>query len=109
MLAAGHIAEQAIALVSTDTEASYLQNQERQWAVERLLIRLGEALKDLPPATLTEIGPDIDWSGPKGFRDLASHWYEDGLDHRLIWRALQIELPSIRSALAAWLRHHPDP
>lgn len=90
-------------LVSRDTEASYLANRERQLAIERLLIRLGEALKDVPAATLAEIHPGVDWSGPIGFRDVAAHWYEEGLDHRLIWRTLQADLPTLRDAFAAWL------
>jgi uncharacterized protein with HEPN domain len=44
------------------------------------LIRFGEALKSIPNQTLTEIDPNIAWAGPKGFRDIASHWYEEGLD-----------------------------
>lgn len=102
--AAVRIAENALDLVSSDDEASYLANPERQWAIERLLTRFGEALKDVPVETLNEIDPEINWKGPKGFRDLASHWYEDDLDHRLIWRAIRTDLPGMRTALAAWLR-----
>lgn len=93
----------AIDLVIDDTQDSYLANIERQLAVERLLIRFGEALKDIADATLTQIDPAAQWSGPKGFRDLAAHWYEDGLDHELIWRALKGEVPALVTALQAWL------
>ncbi len=93
----------AVDLVIDDTQDSYLGNIERQLAVERLLIRFGEALKDIPDTTLTKIDPNAQWSGPKGFRDLAAHWYEDGLDHELIWRALKSDLPILVSALQTWL------
>jgi uncharacterized protein with HEPN domain len=93
----------ALALVAHDTEATYLANEERQLAVERLLIQFGEAIKDLPPETLKEIDPTIDWSGPKRFRDLAAHWYTEGLDHRLIWRALRLDLPTCCDALERYL------
>jgi hypothetical protein len=42
---------------------------------------------------MTQIDSNIAWAGPKGFRDIASHWYEEGLDHRLIWHALANDLP----------------
>ena len=40
-------------LIACDTESSYLANSERQLAIERLLIRFGEALKSIPNETLT--------------------------------------------------------
>lgn len=88
-----------MALIAADDEASYLANVERQLAIERLLIRFGEALKDTPEATLSEIDPALDWNGPKGLRDIAAHWYEDGLDHRLIRRSLKIDLPLLAEAM----------
>ncbi len=63
----------ALELVVHDTEVSYLANNERQLAIERLLIRFGEALKSIPNQTLTKIDSNIAWAGPKGFRDIASH------------------------------------
>ena len=63
-------------LIACDTESSYLANNERQLAIERLLIRFGEALKSIPNETLTQIDSNIAWAGPKGFRDIASHWYK---------------------------------
>ena len=89
----------ALELVAADSEAGYLANNERQLAVERLLIRFGEALKSIPNETLTQIDANLAWEGPKGFRDLASHWYEEGLDHRLIWLALVNDLPPMLDAL----------
>jgi uncharacterized protein with HEPN domain len=86
--AAVRAGRKALELVANDSEASYLANNERQLAIERLLIRFGEALKSIPNRTLTQIDSNIAWAGPKGFHDIASHWYEEGLDHRLIWHAL---------------------
>ena len=90
-------------LIAHDDEASYLANGERQLAVERLLIRFGEALKSIPNDTLRAIDQEIAWGGPKGFRDIASHWYEDGLDHRLIWHALVSDLPQMVASLQRWI------
>jgi uncharacterized protein with HEPN domain len=96
------VGRRALDLVAKDDEASYLANEERQYAIERLLIRFGEALKDVPDDVLSSVAADIDWRGPKSFRDLASHWYEDGLDHALIWRALRNDLPAMVEAIERW-------
>lgn len=102
-VAALHAGRKAQELVAHDTEVSYLVNSERQLAIERLLIRFGEAPKSIPSETLTQIDPNIAWAGPKGFRDIASHWYEEGLDHRLIWHALVNDLPPMLDALQRWI------
>ncbi len=105
--AALRVGSRAIALISTDDEASYLANEERQYAIERLLIRFGEALKDVPVDVLTDVDANANWSGPKAFRDLASHWYEDGLDHALIWRALQLDMPRLLRSIETWISKQP--
>ena len=97
------IAEKAIDFVSGDTLETYLENTERQFAIERALIRYGEALKDLPSDVIASLDPAVDWDGPRRFRDLASHWYTDGLDHRVIWNAVKIALPDAVIALRRWL------
>jgi uncharacterized protein with HEPN domain len=102
--AALRVGLRALELVASDDEASYLANLERQFAIERMLIRFGEALKHVPVEVLAEVDANANWSGPKAFRDLASHWYEDGLDHALIWRALQLDLPRLLGSIDEWLR-----
>jgi uncharacterized protein with HEPN domain len=110
-MAAVRAGRKALELVAHDTEDSYLANNERQLAIERLLIRFGEALKSIPNQTLTQIDSNIAWAGPKGFRDIASHWYEEGLDHRLIWHALVNDLPPMLDSLQRWTdaSGSPDP
>jgi uncharacterized protein with HEPN domain len=102
-MAAVRAGRKGLELVAHDTEDSYLANNERQLAIERLLIRFGEALKSIPNHTLTQVDSNIAWAGPKGFRDIASHWYEEGLDHRLIWHALTNDLPPMLDALQRWI------
>jgi uncharacterized protein with HEPN domain len=102
-VAAVRAGRRALELIAHDTEDSYLANAERQLAIERLLIRFGEALKGIPNQMLSEIDPGIAWQGPKGFRDIASHWYEEGLDHRLIWNALVNDLPPMLDSLQKWI------
>ena len=107
--AAARAGRKALELVVHDTEVSYLANNERQLAIERLLIRFGEALKSIPNQTLTQIDSNIAWAGPKGFRDIASHWYEEGLDHRLIWHALVNDLPPMLDSLQRWIDATDNP
>ena len=102
-IAAVRVGRRALELVAHDSEVSYLANDERQLAIERLLIRFGEALKSIPNPTLMQVDPIISWAGPKGFRDIASHWYEEGLDHRLIWHALANDLRPMLDALQTWI------
>ena len=89
--------------VKDDTLESYLANEERQEAIERLLLRFGEALKALPAGFLVQIDASIEWDKPIRFRDLAAHWYEDGLDHQLIWNVLQYDLPPLIVVLESHL------
>ena len=96
-------------LRTTPKTATYLANSERQLAIERLLIRFGEALKSIPNHTLTKVDSNIAWAGPKGFRDIASHWYEEGLDHRLIWHALANDLPPMLDSLQRWIDTSSSP
>lgn len=89
--------------VAGDTLDSYLQNEERQDGIVQLLLRFGEALKSVPGDVLVAVDATIEWDKPIRFRDLAAHWYEDGLDHELIWNVLQRDLPPLLSALEAFL------
>lgn len=97
------VARRAIARIETDTLESYLANDERQDGVTQLLMRFGEALKSLPAGMLESIDPSIEWDKPVRFRDLVAHWYEDGLDHELIWNVLKYDLPPILSVLESHL------
>lgn len=108
LAAAARAAHLARGLVAEDSEETYLQKLERQLAVERLLIKMGEALKDVPDEILIAIDPALPWKGPKRLRDVASHWYTEGLDHRLIWRTLQVDLPPMIAAIESWLSRTPN-
>ena len=45
----------------------------------------------------------------KRFRDLAAHWYTEGLDHRLIWRALRNEVSRAATAIDRYLETQRSP
>jgi uncharacterized protein with HEPN domain len=93
------VAQRACERVANDSLDSYLANKERQDGIERLLLRFGEALKALPAEILHAADSNVEWDKPIRFRDLAAHWYEDGLDHQLIWNVLKYELPPLIAIL----------
>ncbi len=84
---------------ASDTAETYLANSERQDGIVHLLVRFGEALKALPDGHLDAIGPGLPWKEAMRFRDLAAHWYADGLDQVLIWRVVRLERPPMMEAL----------
>lgn len=84
-----------------DTEATYLANDERQAAVERNFIAIGEAVKDLSRAhDLAAIDPTGNWREPARFRDFLAHQYEEGVSHPDVWQTIQNDLPVLDASLA---------
>lgn len=84
-----------------DTEATYLTNDERQAAVERNFIAIGEAVKDLSRAhDLAAIDPTGRWREPARFRDFLAHQYEEGVSHPDVWQTIQHDLPVLDASLA---------
>lgn len=88
-----HHARRRIALkvkwTVAETEASYLQNEMLQSAVERHFIAIGEAIRDLSRAVdLPAIDPFGPWREPAQFRDFLAHQYEEGVSHPDVWRTI---------------------
>lgn len=97
-------ARRRIAMIVTwtkaDTEESYLDNEERQAAVERNFIAIGEAIKDLARShDLSAIDPTGPWRQPARFRDFLAHQYEEGVSHPDVWRTIQDDLPVLDASL----------
>jgi uncharacterized protein with HEPN domain len=89
------------AWTSEDDEASYLANDERQAAVERNFIAIGEAIKDLARAIdLGSLDPDGPWRHPARFRDFLAHKYDEGISHPEVWSTIKNDLPVLDAALA---------
>jgi len=97
-------ARRRIALIRSwtarDSLETYLANEERQHAVERDFIGIGEAIKELSrqvdPLALDPGGP---WREPARFRDFLAHEYEDAVSHPDVWRTIQEDLPLLDLAL----------
>lgn len=84
-----------------DTEDSYLANEERQAAIERNFIAIGEAIKELSRAVdLVKLDPGGPWREPAQFRDFLAHQYEEGVSHPDVWRTIHDDLPVLDAALA---------
>lgn len=89
-----------LAWTKDDTEESYLANEERQAAVERNFIAIGEAIKDLARAKdLAAIDPSGPWRQPARFRDFLAHQYEEGVAHPDVWRTIRDDLPMLDASL----------
>lgn len=89
-----------LAWTKNDTEASYLANEERQAAVERNFIAIGEAVKDLARAKdLATIDPAGPWRQPARFPGFLAHQYEEGVSHPDVWRTIQDDLTVLDAAL----------
>jgi uncharacterized protein with HEPN domain len=88
-------------LISGETEATLAENLERQEALERNVLLLGEAIKDL--ATLVDlraIDPSGDLRGPARFRDFLAHRYVEGVSHKLLFATAKFDAPLLDAALA---------
>ena len=71
---------------------------ERRLAVERLFETLGEQAKRLPARYRSE-HDGVDWRGLIGLRDRLSHGYGLDINEEVLWQALTVDLPALRSEL----------
>jgi len=92
---------QIAAWTKDDSEASYLANEERQAAVERNFIAIGEAVKDLGKVhDLAALDPSGPWRHPARFRDFLAHKYDEGVSHPEVWGTIKKDLPELDEAFA---------
>jgi uncharacterized protein with HEPN domain len=66
-------------------------------AVIRKFEIIGEATKHIPD-WLKEKHPEIAWKRMAGMRDRLIHAYF-GIDYKLVWDAIKIEIPNLKSKL----------
>ncbi|MGB3557028.1 MAG: DUF86 domain-containing protein [Geitlerinemataceae cyanobacterium] len=71
----------------------FTQNEEKQDAVLRRLIIIGEATKRLSPEFRSQ-HPTIPWRNIAGLRDIAVHEYER-VDLDRIWKIIHTDLPEL--------------
>jgi uncharacterized protein with HEPN domain len=73
------------------------QDDKTSSAVIRKFEIIGEASKQIPD-WLREKHPKIPWKRMTGMRDRLIHAYF-GIDYKLVWDAVKIEIPSLRQKL----------
>ena len=71
-------------------------------AIIRKFEIIGEATKHLPE-DLKELHPEIPWKSMSGMRDRLIHAYF-GIDYKLVWEAIKIEIPKLKPQLQDILR-----
>ena len=69
--------------------------------VERMLITIGEAVKNLSPQLRREY-PNIPWRETTGTRDKIVHHYF-GVDYDSVFETIKIDLPELKQQIAAIL------
>lgn len=74
-----------------------MQDDKTSSAVIRKFEIIGEATKHIP-GWLGEKHPEIPWKRMAGMRDRLIHVYF-GIDYRLVWDAIKIEIPGLKPKL----------
>lgn len=85
-----------------ESAAELASDRRNLYAVVRALEIVGEAGRNVPPAT-RELAPDVPWAQITGMRDRLIHGYRE-IDIKLVWRTarertLEAE-PPLRALLA---------
>ncbi|MBB3157623.1 uncharacterized protein with HEPN domain [Microbacterium proteolyticum] len=87
-----------IAQIVAQGQQRFLDDVQAQWAIERGLIRIGEAVAKIP-APVRERFDGQPWRQIIDMRNLAAHQHDD-LDPHRVWRTLTRDVPRLREYLA---------
>jgi uncharacterized protein with HEPN domain len=74
-----------------------IQDDKTSSAVIRKFEIVGEATKHVPE-WLRKRYPEIPWKNMAGMRDRLIHAYF-GIDYKLVWEAIKLEIPNLKSKL----------
>ena len=81
---------------------SFAKDDKTQFAVIRALEIIGEAARKIPKAVRFRY-PGVPWQDMAGMRDKLNHDYF-GVDLRVVWKTLQIDLPPLKASLDQVIR-----
>jgi len=90
-------AQKARELCAEHTLESLLADWRATAALERFIEVAGEGVRRLPD-DLKQRRADIPWKDIAGTRDHLIHGY-DIIDHRILWDAVQIDIPRLIEAI----------
>lgn len=80
----------------------FAKDEKTTFAVIRALEIIGEAARKIPKSVRSSF-PDIPWQDMTGMRDKLIHDYF-GVDLRVVWKTLQIDLPPLKVIIDQILR-----
>jgi len=86
------------AFVKGMTFADFTKDKKTINAVVRSIEVIGEAAKNIPPATRIKY-PDIPWKKMAGMRDKLIHEYF-GIDLGIIWQTTKTDIPMLKQPIA---------
>ena len=79
-------------------EDSFYRNNEKKYAVERVLEIIGEAVNKISPQTLAKSHHGIPWRDVVDFRNLVTHEYFR-VDYTLVYKLATEEVQKVKSAI----------
>lgn len=88
------------------TREQFESDEYRVLAVERLLMIIGEAAKQVS-AELKNEHPDVPWRHMAGMRDMLIHSYRK-IDSDEVWKAAAVSAPALIAALEPLIPQNPD-
>lgn len=88
------------------TRAEFEADEYRVMSVERLLITVGEAAKQVSPEFRTN-HPEIPWRQMAGMRDLVVHAYRN-INPDEVWKAVSISVPALIQAAERLVPEDPE-
>lgn len=100
-----HIVE-SIALAEQFTRGvlgAFHQNPEKWHATLHVLQTLSESATKLSEASQQAMYP-MDWNRIRGFRNILVHDYLGDIDHEIVRKVIEIELPKLKTAAEQRLR-----
>ena len=91
-------------------EAAYLADRKTQDAVVRNFEVIGEACNNVSKShpNFAEANPAVPWSFAYEMRNALAHGYFK-VDHDIVWRTIQNDLPTLRTAVQALRDALPEP
>lgn len=87
-------------------QSDFYEDQKTFRAVERCFLIIGEAVKHIPE-DIRGVYPYLPWRRMSDMRNFVVHEYDD-VEHDILWKTIQIDLPPLKTALEKLLEDTKD-